>query len=254
MSLKNEALRLAEKGIPVFPCRPETKAPLIPNGHKAASIDHNIVAGWWDSWPNALPGVPAGNTFVVLDVDLQHREAQEWYDDNRAALPLTRMHTTRSGGCHLLFQPNESFKCTASKIHRHVDTRGRGGYVAWWPALGYEVKHATVLARVPDWLVRRLQFESVPPKTPLFDRSNITSEAADRQLDGIIRTIARGPEGERNNLSFWGGCRLAELVAAGVLSRDFAIGLGIEAATRNGLSRCEATRTIQSAFKVSRHA
>jgi hypothetical protein len=76
-----------------------------------------------------------------------------------------------------------------------------------------------------------------------------TTQTAARQLTGLIRTIAEAPHGQRNHLVFWSGCRLAEMVAAGLLSRATAIGLAIEAASRAGLSRIEAQRTLESAFE-----
>src|SRR5262249_9064057 len=120
-SLWAEALKLARRGIPVFPCinRPgqdDDKRPLTPNGFKDASADPDMGHEWWTGWPEALLGVPAGKKFVVVDVDLEHDDAQQWLADNRARVPLTRTHRTRSGGLHWLFAPNDKIRCTASKL------------------------------------------------------------------------------------------------------------------------------------------
>src|SRR5262249_33431501 len=110
--MREAALALAAKGVLVFPCRSD-KRPLVEHGFKDASHDPATIREWWRRWPNALIGVPAGHRFVVIDVDLQHREAQDWYA--RANLPNTRTHVTRSGGRHFLFKPNDLVKCTTSK-------------------------------------------------------------------------------------------------------------------------------------------
>ena len=48
-----ESLKLARRGIPVFPCGPD-KRPLTPNGFKDASTNPDIVHEWWTAHPNAL--------------------------------------------------------------------------------------------------------------------------------------------------------------------------------------------------------
>jgi len=83
-----EALRLARKGLPVFPCGSD-KRPLTPTGFKDASTDPDIVHGWWVRCPDALIGVPTGPRFVVIDLDLQHEDAQQWLAENRHRLPLS---------------------------------------------------------------------------------------------------------------------------------------------------------------------
>jgi hypothetical protein len=243
MSLKH-ALSLAAKVLPVFPCARD-KRPLIGGGFKNASADPERVRQWWTRWPDALIGVPTGLKFVVVDCDLQHTDAQVWY--GKANLPITRTHLTRRGGRHLLFKRHDGVGCTASKLGPHIDTRGAGGYIIFWPAHGLEVQHPDVLADVPEWIVKRLR----PPDPPPQQRTSVPVPEHDHRvrLSGILRTVARANEGERNRLTFWGACRLAEMVSVGALSRDHAIALAVEAASRTGLPRHEALRTAQSAFR-----
>src|SRR5262249_35631286 len=224
--LKRAAIELAEQGCPVFPCYPGDKRPLTPHGFKDANTDSARVAEWWTESPYALVGLPTGEQFVVIDCDLQHVEAQVWYHNTK--LPLTRKHETRSGGRHLLFQPHPAVGCTTSKIHKHIDTRGAGGYVIWWPAVGLPVLHANVLAPVPECVLEALERAPVVRHlaTPRF---RDTEGRAWAKLNGVLRAIARAPEGERNTMTYWGAHRLAEMVAAGWITRDEAIGLAVEA-------------------------
>jgi Bifunctional DNA primase/polymerase, N-terminal len=248
--VKIEALQLAYDGHRVFPCG-TNKAPLTPHGFKDASRDIETIDTWWTRWPDALIGVPTGAKFVVVDCDLQHPEAQHWYA--RANLPMTRKHTTRSGGRHVLFQPNDAVTCTAGKVHAHIDTRGLGGFIVWWPATGLEVLHANVLAPVPQFILRALAREPAPPPHYISaPRAIDTPAIAERKLFGVIRTIARAPEGQRNTVTYWGACRMFEMAAAGVITRDEAIGLTVEAAIRSGLPQHEAYRTAISAERGRR--
>jgi Bifunctional DNA primase/polymerase, N-terminal len=251
-----EALELARNGVAVFPCinrpgDPSDKAPLTPHGFKDATCDPDIVHRWWTRWRNALVGVPAGVRFVAIDLDLRHEDAQRWYDQNRDRLPLTRTHVTRRSGRHLLFKPSSQVGCTVSKLGPHIDTRGLGGYVVWWPACGLELLHAGALAPVPSWVIEKLRSAPVISifAPPAQQQIHISAGQAKNKLDGIIRTIAFAQEGERNSRTFWGACRMAEMVRAKLLDRSAAISLVIEAASRNGLTRQEALRTAQSAFR-----
>jgi hypothetical protein len=240
--MKQPALKLAERGIPVFPCGPDKK-PLTKNGFKDATSNLAQVREWWKRSPDALVGVPTGEKFVVVDCDLQHGEAQQWYA--KASVPLTRAHVTKSGGRHLLFRADDRVPCSAGKIWPHIDTRGKGGYIIWWPAEGLEVLHGGVLAEIPEWIIERLnkQPEYVPQRRP------VTVKAASRKLEGIVGAIATAPEGQRNSLLHWGACRLSELVQQSTLTAGDAFAIAVEAATRTGLPYAEVARTAKRIIK-----
>jgi hypothetical protein len=238
-----EALKLARKGIPVFPCGPD-KRPLTPNGFKDASTDPDIVHAWWTEHADALIGVPTGIKFVVIDLDLQHEDAQEWLADYRDRVPLTRTHRTRSGGMHLLFAPNDKVKCSASKLGPHVDTRGHGGYVVYWPACGLEVLHGSVLAPVPDWIVEALNPKPVPITTTRISMMAPSPSAA--SIRGALNVLANAREGERNHALFWVSCRMGEAMRAGTITESQALNLLTSVGRQVGLLDHEIARTARS--------
>ena len=244
MTILKQALWLAHQ-VPVFPCKVGDKAPYTRNGFKDASQDAACIKHWWTRWPDALVAVPTGEKFVVVDVDLEHREAQDWYA--RANIPTTRTHVTRSGGRHILFQPHDGVRCSTSKIWRHVDTRGAGGYCIWWPAHGFGVLHDG-LAPVPGWILRALQRDEVRPQ---IDRT-VELDQAPAKIAGIIRAIVDAREGERNRLLFWGACRLRELAEQQAIPHSEAFAIAVEAARRVGLPYAEVLKTTRSAFRGQR--
>ena len=236
------ALKLAARGIRVFPCKPD-KTPYTLHGYKDATCGPETIIEWWKRWPSALIGIPTGaiSGFDVLDVDRRHQEAVEWYQRNRSRLPQTRIHRTGSGGLHLLFKHNAVVNCTVSKVARGIDTRGNGGYVIWWPAAGCPVLSHAPLAPWPEWLLA--EFRSKP--RPSSDRP-ITRVPDNHFLAELVRMVAGAHEGERNSLTFWCACRAGEMVASGLLSAAAAIAVIAEAATRSGLPRKEAERTARN--------
>jgi hypothetical protein len=254
---RDRALALAAKSVPVFPCRnlpgnADDKKPHTLHGFKDASTDPAIIARWWRQWPDALIGVPTGEHFVVLDLDLaKHVQALKWYDDNRDRLPRTRIHVTRSGGRHLLFKPHPAIKNSTSKIERGVDTRGIGGYCIWWPAEGLPVLHGGNVTEVPEWLAELMQ-----PRRPklelIVNRSPIRRGNPSKKLEGILRRMSEAREGERNSLLFWCAKRVRDMVACGELDRaEYRTAFQdlTAAAVASGLTHSEVERTFLGAMK-----
>ena len=71
------ALELGAQGMPVFPCDPASKQPLVATGFKAATTDPTTITTWWKQWPQAMIGVPTGEPsgVFVLDIDATRARA-----------------------------------------------------------------------------------------------------------------------------------------------------------------------------------
>jgi hypothetical protein len=253
---EREALRAAmQLPYPSFPCN-ELKRPTCPNGFKDAALPTHGLATLWARYPGVLVGVPTGPASgnCVLDVDIAKGGAK-WWDANRDRLPQTRMHETRSGGIHVLFNHRAGLKCSISKIASGIDVRAAGGYIVWWPANGFSVVDHP-LADWPDWLT-----PPEPPPAPPRARPAINDEkdlkeaeaATMRALRGAALLVERSGEGLRNGRLFWAACRAAEKLRDGPLppfvTADWAFDLLALAAHRAGLPAREATLTIKSGLR-----
>jgi Bifunctional DNA primase/polymerase, N-terminal len=247
MRALDAALELSARGLYCFPCA-DSKRPTCPNGFKDAAADPEQLRTLWAAHPGTLIGVPTGDVsgITVLDIDPKHLEALAWWAENRERLPTTRVHRTRSSGLHLLFQHVPGIKCSAGKLARGIDIRNDGGYVVWWPGSGYPVLHDGPIAGMPLWLSRRLLPPPHRPKVPISIHND------QRALRGLIRVVATARQGERNQITYWAACRAGEMVVAGKLSESDAVALLVEAASRTGLCRDEALRTVRSGLRAVR--
>jgi hypothetical protein len=237
------ALAYAERGWPVFPCRPCSKEPATRHGFRDATTDPGQIRAWWDRWPDANLAIATGAPGPdVLDVD-HHGQVGHGYTalmrlktadllDN--AGPIVR---TPHGGLHVYFAG--SSQASGRLPHHHLDFKAAGGYVLASPS--------SVAGR-PYFLVRRaepsggLNWAAVTRMLePQADRPARQVLAASGDVSRLASWVERLEEGNRNAGLFWAACRAVESGQASALD-DIAA-----AATKTGLSEREITRTIASA-------
>src|SRR6516225_2756208 len=110
----NAALHYISDNIPVFPVSRVDKHPLCPNGFHDATINENQIREWWQTWPNAMIGIPTGprSGIWVLDVDIDVKKNIDGHETmarlgiEYGPLPLTLCSITPRGGKHYLFRWN----------------------------------------------------------------------------------------------------------------------------------------------------
>ena len=81
--------------------------------------------------------------------------------------------------------------------------------------------------------------------TPMRGRND-----AEHRLRGVLGRVAAAVQGERNNLVFWGACRVAEMVRTGAIGDAAGAFEALNLVSlRTGLPQWEVTDTIQSALR-----
>ena len=256
--LSEAAAGFASAGVPVFPCVPGSKRPLVEHGFHDASTAAGQVGGWWRRWPGANIGVPTGPVSGVDVVDVDKKAAGSGFaafDRARHAglvggwLALVR---TPSGGMHAYF-PADPARAQPSwqSARAHVDFRGAGGYVIVPPSIvgadgvrgRYElIGPAQAHPSAVDAAALRDFLDPRPPKrVPRIGAARVEDAA---RLAGWVAALG---EGERNRGLFWAACRLAE---AGVTTGATLDTLG-PAAEHAGLPPGEVATTIRSAYRAT---
>lgn len=240
-SLRHAALRYAESGWPVFPCRPGEKVPATAHGFKDATTSQAGISEWWSPVPYNVAIATGSPGPDVLDIDVKASGAA-WAAYNRlkragllaGALALVR---TRSGGLHVYFAGSGQHNA-AGLGGVPLDFRAAGGYVLAPPSVvdgsAYEViEHRGTGARFDLAAARRVLD---PPKPARPRRAPVTGD-----VGRLAGWVARLEEGHRNAGLFWAACRAAE---AGH-ELDALVSAGITA----GLDEAEARRTVDSAAR-----
>jgi len=158
------ALEAARMGYKVFPCRPESKTPLVKHWEKVATTDEGQIRTWWARWRDANIGAAVGPSGVtVLDVDVKDGKGGTdslWrlQEPDDRQLPYTRVARTPSGGVHIHMAGQ-----TASKnghLGDGLDVKSCGGFVlmpgSWFGGNAYRWHKRGDLAPAPDWFLQEV--------------------------------------------------------------------------------------------------
>ena len=136
MPLPEAAARFAEAGVPVFPCVPGEKRPLVRRGFHDATADPAQVSEWWRRWPAANIGIPTGATSGVEVVDIDVHSTGTGFPAFRTAhreglaAGWAALVRTPSGGLHAYYPADPGRSQSSWQAPRaHVDFRSDGGYI-----------------------------------------------------------------------------------------------------------------------------
>lgn len=198
------ALRYANLGWPVFPCRENDKRPLIEKGLHAATTDESMIQQLWRENPRANIGVPCGANFWVLDIDPRHGgvESLAALEDLHGEIPVTLTAKTPSGGVHYYFHPTADARNSAGKVGPGIDVRGHGGYVcvegSRVNSAGYSFQdwdpladHKPEISIAPKWLTD-IAFGRQAPKPQIQDTTKFSEGGRNQALTreaGRLRRI-----------------------------------------------------------------
>lgn len=162
-----KALALAERGFSVFPTLHEpiefrgrtygVKAPdfrLVPNGFYDSTRDPNIIEDWWRDNPDALVGVSAGASgLVVLDIDT--KGGNDGFKSLEMAweeVPDTLQYDTPNKGKHLIYRDPGGKVLPPAHPYRKMpglDRQSGGSYIIWYG----DIPDTSLIAPAPEWLL-----------------------------------------------------------------------------------------------------
>jgi hypothetical protein len=169
------ALKIAGRGKPVFPCKPD-KAPhyernVLEHGCLDATTDPRKITAWWNKWPDANIGIPTGKVsgLLIVDIDTYKPGAmtRAELEEKFGPIPDTPTVQTGSGGIQLyfLYPEGEKIPNSAGMLGPHVDVRGEGGYTLAPPSITtgrYKWINKAPPAPVPPKLLQALRDKDEP--------------------------------------------------------------------------------------------
>ncbi|MEX0504549.1 AAA family ATPase, partial [Alphaproteobacteria bacterium LSUCC0719] len=189
--LISQALRLAEEGFPVFPCKSD-KTPACKQGFYDATTDPDKIQQLFSRCDAELIGLPTGKISGLLVIDIDKKNGKngfEWPSLNE--LPPTRLVATVNGGCHYYFKmPDADIKCSAGSLHAGVDVRGDGGYVIAPPSSGYQLIIDDEPAELTEALLTEIQRQVIPAQNIDVGERRIFVSENEKRLSIVNQGIA----------------------------------------------------------------
>jgi N12 class adenine-specific DNA methylase len=266
-----QAVDLALQGFAVFPLVPGTKRPMFKNWEKRASTDPRQIARWWTTTPNANIAIACGpSNLLVIDLDKAKKPDGPRHGEQTLAklaagreLPRTFTVASARGGRHLYYRQPDGAALSITTgsdtagLGPLVDTRGHGGFVvapgSVFDGGTYRIEHDAAVAPLPAWITDELTKRppaAPPPPAPAPSRTPVTDRRRAAYGNAALKqsadTVARAPEGTRNDTLNRESFRLGRLVGGDILDRNDAVAELRRAAHRAGLPPGEAAHTIAS--------
>lgn len=274
--MRKAALRYAEFLWHVFPVVPRTKIPIPKQGFKDATIDPDIIAAWWDKYTDANIGLSCSASGVVaLDGD-----PSRYNDESRDIVAklmsddyATAIQSTPTKGHHFVYMvpPGAILTNSSGQLPPGIDVRANG-YILLTPSIVQYRGDDAVAKGVEDGFIGRYRWQPSPlemPPQPLPDfvidllktrpperlapialpplnGNHGTDRYAAAALEKELDTLARTPEGGRNEQLNVSAFSLGQLVGGGALDESEVIDKLETVALAIGLDEREIKRTIQS--------
>jgi hypothetical protein len=237
--LARTAAKVTEKGrLWVFPCLPSGAPAVSPRD----AVDRPDRAyRLFRSTPDAAAiGVPSGAVTMIFVIGVDSR-AFTWFRNKILKFPETLTHRTPCG-YQLIFKlplpPVPILGSSTEKIAPGVSTHGQNDFVIWPPSDGYEVVHEGEVARLPNWIVRRLTMALRRPR-----RAEYVSIGQQR-LAVLANFVVHSRRGEPRERAFWAACQAAEVVEAGKVGGPEASATIVRAAMAAGVDERDALLRI----------
>ncbi len=259
LSLADAAQHYASLGVPVFPCVPGEKRPLVAHGFKDATADPDQVDAWWRRWPEANIGIPTGpiSGIEVVDVDVKGDEPRgpvSWQRATQAGfLDGWAAHVvTPSGGLHAYYPAADIEQRSWASGNAQLDFRGTAGYIVAPPSrtlidgqvAAYQLLDLATGEVQPVDAAALREFLDPRPVRAAWQGQPFRGTLEER-TQRIAAWLGGREQSERNQGLYWASCRLAENGAT--LAEAFSA-LG-PVAEQIGLAPPEIARTIRSAYR-----
>jgi hypothetical protein len=188
----NEALRLADNGIPVFPVG-ANKMPVWSlqelglqrgeGGLNMATTDEERIRFLFGNKKTTGIGMPTGKAsdVTVIDVDCGRGKknaeaAKAWLGQNRDKLRGATVVRTQSGGLHYYCKYTPGIMSAGNVWAEGVDCRNDGGYVVVPPFMGYSYG-------------RQIDRDDWPDPPPVPEKKKSTADAKPHEVSPDVRAM-----------------------------------------------------------------